>query len=267
MRTDHENRSTMKLSINVIVKRRSFFVIACSAFLLLFVPGFFLSSYAQTALPASLMNTNSLYAAGYAVSSPTGSTKLVQGNWVVPTVTCAIGENAHGEYLVGVGGDAGGAYLDCNNGAPQYGPVFEFKSAYGAIPPKDRVSPGDKMKTIVTISTSTHVVKITLKDLTKSWVFTFTGTDSSNLQSFAFWVLLAGPAETGTPNPNFGTLKTSSNIATIGSHHGSLSTFSSIAADIIQKDTLVDTSSFILASVSSLSGSGSSFSINWIQSA
>jgi hypothetical protein len=105
-----------------------------------------------------------------------------------------------------------------------------------------------------------------LKDTTKSWVFTSTGTDSGNTQNFAFWALEAGPFVTGTPNPDYGTFKTSSNMATIGTHHGSLSTFASITKDPIQRDTLVDTSSHVLASISSLSGSGSGFSITWVAS-
>jgi hypothetical protein len=256
----------MDFTTNVYQRKRSFFLVSCLMFLLfLFVPGFLLASFAQAAIPASITKVNSTFFAGYIISSPVGATKLIEGNWVVPQLVCTTGENANSAYFVNIDGDAAGAFFDCNSGAPQYSPLFTFESIYGLIPSTDTVSAGDKMQAIITIS-STHVAKITLKDITKSWVFTFTGTDTSNTQNFAFWALESGPAETGTPNPDFGTFKTSSNIATIGTHHGSLSTFASIAADPIQRDTLVDTSSHVLASISSLSGSGSSFSIKWVAS-
>ena len=210
--------------------------------------------------------------AGYEIQIPSSADTLValpritliQGSWVVPTVSCVNGETTFTRYLVGVQGDDGGADFYCSSGSAVYFPdcaFLSFDTCCTGIASADKVSLGDKMTSITTENYKTHTAKVTLKD-TKSWTYTHTFADTRTLTE-GDWILEGGPGDTGTPLTKFTLLKTSGNFATIGSKHGSLASFSPSCT--IQWFYELVNGADILATTSSLSGATSAFSIKWLK--
>jgi hypothetical protein len=128
----------------------------------------------------------------------------------------------------------------------------------GCPPFSPSVSPGDKMKVTITTSYSSGSASILLKDTTKAW--TYKSVEAASSTNEASWLLQSEYLTLA----NFGTLKTSSNYVTISGHHGTMMSFSS--SEEIYKDTLVDSMGHTMATTSSLSSTGSAFSIKWVSS-
>jgi len=230
----------------------SFSLAIIGILVVLLVPGLLPPSFA-TAAPNSITKTTSTSAAGYAIGATTGSISSVQSSWTNPKVTCTSGESSIVIYLVTIGGDGAGIVFGCISGTAAGTPGYTLNGVQNSLPSADTISTGDKMQAIVTASSS-HMIKITIKDTTKSWTFTKSGTDSSNGENAALWALLGS-----APVPNFGSLKTSSNLVTIGGTKGALSTFSS--SHTIVQSNLVNSKGKVVVTTSSLSGTGSAFSL------
>jgi hypothetical protein len=227
----------------------------------------FLAPVASTT-PLSISKTNSIFFAGYQISTVTSDKiTLIQGSFAVPTISCAATPTGLDDifYIVGIQGDVGGVTIGCNSGVAFYNYHCEFMSVETCpgISLSDTVSPGDKMSVMVTEAYSVHQDTLTLRDLTKSWSYVHTASETNSL-STASWVVIGGPIACLCGLPNFGTLKTSGNFATIGGKHGTIKSFSSTAMVTVFEDTLVDANSHIIASPNSLSRIGSAFSIKWI---
>jgi len=227
-------------------------------FLLLFLTPVPITSAFATS-PSGITKTKSSGLAGYEIATPSDTITLVQGSWVVPTVTCKVGETTFSRYLVGIQGDDGGADFLCSSGSAVYSPDCEFLSidtGCTGISGGDKVSPGDKMTSVSTENYVTHTATVTLTDTTKAWTYAHTFTDARSLIE-GFWVL-----EGDSPLTKFTLLKTSGNLATIGSKHGSLASFS--PSYPITRYELVNGAD-VLATTSSLSGTTSAFSIKWLK--
>jgi len=232
----------------------SFSIAIFAVLAILIVPGFLPPVFAAT--PSAITKTTSTVVAGYAIASPSASISFVQGNWAVPKPTCTAGETAAVVYLVSIVKDGAGLVFGCANGTPSYVPGYTLNGVQSLLPSTDTVSTGDKMSVTVTASSS-HLIKITFKDTTKSWTFTKSATDSGNTENAAAWAL--GHSGSSSTMPNFGSLKTSNNMVTIGGTKGSLSSFSSTYP--IVESNLVNSHGKVIGTTSSLSGSGSSFTI------
>ena len=237
----------------------SLFALAVFLFL---IPGILPVTFARSALPTAITKQNSVDFAGYIIQASTVNTiTLFRGTDAVPKVTCAPSETDHAAYDPSIQADAVGILFGCSSGSPSYGAWCEIVGVEfcPGISVSDIVSPGDKMKSVITLSYSTHMATIKLMDTTKSWSYTYSFSDTEAVID-AYWVLQSFSSTL----PNFGTMKTTSNLATIGTHHATIKSFSS--KDSIFRDTLVDSTMHTMASTGSLSSSGSGFSIKWVSS-
>ena len=223
-------------------------------------------AYASMISPEAITSTTSTAFAGYVISPTTANTITeVQGNWTVPTISCAATPTGINSiyYIVSIQGNGGGIDIGCSDGRAFYAPFCEFVSLEGCtgISDGDTVSPGDKMGTTVTVTYSTHSVNLLLEDVTKPWGYIHTSRDTGTLLN-AYWVIEGGPVDCGCGLPNFGTFKTSKNLATIAGKHGAIGSFASSAT--VFRYTLVDTAAITLARPSSLFNSGRAFTVTWV---
>ena len=84
------------------------------------------------------------------------------------------------------------------------------------------------MQTIAMITIATGLDSVQIKDITKGWTFSMTETQTPNTKQSVYGVLdLSGSGSSASPLPHFTTIKTSGDTLTLGSHHGSIGSFTS----------------------------------------
>ena len=217
---------------------------------------------------------NAFYFSGYVIQAKPGTVKIVSGSWFLPSVTCSAGEYSSSYFDVGIDGYGTNfavlpenglvSYGQCINGNPSYGLQWSIAGSQGSIP--NPFTPGDKLTALVKYRNG--VFYLTMKDLTRGWTFSTSGTDTSATRAQAIW----GIARYPSPNlSNFGlaqsgkayTAVLSTDSATIGSHTGSIGSFGSISGSVVYRVTMIGLSSTD-ATASTLTGGGTSFAVTWL---
>ncbi len=220
--------------------------------------------------------TKSYNWAGYVVassfSSPQNTVTMVNGSWVVQTVSSSK-KSTYSSQWVGIGGffsgDSSliqtGTESDSAHGQTSYYAWYELlPAAETPLGSGYPVSPGDKINAFVFLI-STNYWNITINDSTKGWHFTIAVTYNSSQES-AEWIeerpSIAGSL---TTLANFGTAQYGStytsvsktNYATVGS------TTSPIGALTSQSITMVSFNGRTLAQPSSLTSDSTSFTVSY----
>lgn len=214
----------------------------------------------------------SLNWAGYAVETNLNSPQSnavsdVKGSWTVPQVNCKSTPNAYSSFWIGIDGYSSGTVeqtgtdSDCSSGSARYYAWYEM---YPKFPTnlKMTVTPGDTMTAEVQYRNGKF--QITISDFNpttgKTQFFATTQKSPNAQRSSAEWIAEAPSSSGGVlPLANFGTVTFSSAQATLNGHTGTISD-SAWQNDAIK---MVTSSGTVKAQPSSLSNSGSSFSVTW----
>jgi hypothetical protein len=205
---------------------------------------------------------------GYALetnllSPQSGAVSDVQGQWVVPTLTCG-SENTYSSAWVGIDGyssstvEQTGTEQDCRSGVPTYYAWYEMY-------PKFPLQLSLPVKAGDTISAEVKYIgnakfQLTLTDVTTGKAFQTIQKSTRAQRSSAEWVMEAPSSSGGVlPLANFGTAGFSSAQATVNGHTGVIND-SAWQNDAI---TMVSSTGTIKASPSTLSSTGNSFNVTW----
>ena len=223
---------------------------------------------------------------GYADTNDTFSS--VASSWTEPTVNCANssaglngvlglstfngllgGPDAASSFWVGLDGynstsvEQLGTDSDCVSGAPSYYAWYEmYPNPSVTLPSQYPVQPGDQMTALVASNPAGTSFTLEIKDATAGWMFSTTQTGSGFARSSAEAIAEAPSSCTllfcsEVPLADFGQVNYSGSAAidTAGTK-GTLSAFNANEITMVNNGTT-------LATPSSLSSDGSSFSVNW----
>ena len=254
--TNDSNKISIRNSFRIRSFSILFFAIALS--LLFILPGIFPATFARSITATEITRQNSTSDAGYILVTKSYDTiTVVQSSFIVPAVSCAPSETDTSVFFASLGGDGGGFEIGCVSGSSFYDSlcIFSYQYNVGCAEPK-LVSPHDKMKVIIKNPYTSGFANLMLTDTTKHWTVSTSISDTSTVNA-ASWLLQSESMTLA----DFGAIKTSSNYVTISGHHGTILSFSS--SDKIEKWTLVDSMGHTMASTSSISRTGSAFSIRW----
>ena len=220
---------------------------------------------------------------GYADTNDTFSS--VTSSWTEPTVNCADsnsgldgllslsdllgGPGAASAFWVGLDGynstsvEQLGTDSDCDSGTPSYYAWYEmYPNPSETLPSQYPVQPGDQMTALVASNAAGTSFTLEIKDATAGWTFSTTQTGSGFARSSAE-VIAEAPSSCSilfcseVPLADFGQINYSgSSVINTAGTKGSLSAFD--ANEITMSDN-----GTTLATPSSLSSDGSSFSVTW----
>jgi hypothetical protein len=221
--------------------------------------------------------------AGYADTNDTFNS--VASSWTEPTVNCANsdsglnglfslpsllgGPDAASAFWVGLDGynstsvEQLGTDSDCDSGTPSYYAWYEmYPNPSVTLPSQYPVQPGDQMTALVAANSAGTSFTLSIKDATAGWTFSTTQTGSGFARSSA--EVIAGAPSSCTilfcsevPLADFGQINYSgSSVINSAGTKGSLSSFD--ANEITMSDN-----GTTLATPSSLSSDGASFSVAW----
>ena len=221
--------------------------------------------------------------AGYADTNDTFNS--VSSSWTEPTVNCANsnsglngllslpsllgGPGAASAFWVGLDGynstsvEQLGTDSDCDSGTPSYYAWYEmYPNPSVALPSQYPVKPGDQMTTLVAANSTGTSFVLSIKDATAGWMFSTTQTGSGFARSSAE-VIAEAPSSCSiqgcnqVPLADFGQIDYSgSSVIDAAGTKGSPASFD--ATEITMSDN-----GTTLATPSSLSSDGSSFSVAW----
>ncbi len=208
-----------------------------------------------------------------------GTFTAVSGDWTVPAVTCAAGENAYSSAWIGIDGDPSstveqdGTESDCLNGTPSYDAWYEM---YGdpAVNGGDEVVlspastypvyPGDAMSASVkvakSVAGSTWTLEIT--DSTEGWTYStaIASPSPAPAQSSAEWIVerpeICLVKCSPTSLADFGTVTFTNAMTTENGTSGPLAAFSAAAIEM-------ESGSTVLALPGSLDPTGENFTDTW----
>jgi hypothetical protein len=223
---------------------------------------------------------------GYADTNDTFNS--VSSSWTEPTVNCANsntglsgllslaslsnllgGPAAASAFWVGLDGynstsvEQLGTDSDCNAGTPSYYAWYEmYPNPSVALPSQYPVQPGDKMTALVAANSAGTSFTLEIKDATAGWTFSTTQTGSGFARSSAE-VIAEAPSSctllfcSELPLADFGSIPFSgSSVINSAGTKGSLASFNANEITMVNNGTT-------LATPSSLSSDGSSFSVTW----
>ena len=220
---------------------------------------------------------------GYADTNDTFGS--VSSSWTEPTVNCADsnsgldgvlslsdllgGPGAASAFWVGLDGynstsvEQLGTDSDCDSGTPSYYAWYEmYPNPSETLPSQYPVKPGDQMTALVASNAAGTSFTLEIKDATAGWTFSTTQTGSGFARSSAE-VIAEAPSSCSilfcseVPLADFGQINYSgSSVINTAGTKGSLSAFD--ANEITMSDN-----GTTLATPSSLSSDGSSFSVKW----
>jgi hypothetical protein len=223
---------------------------------------------------------------GYADTNDTFNS--VASSWTEPTVNCANsngglngvlglstlsgllgGPGAASAFWVGLDGynstsvEQLGTDSDCDSGAPTYYAWYEmYPNPSVQLPSQYPVQPGDQMTALVSSNSAGTSFTLSIKDATAGWNFSTTQTGSGFARSSAE-VIAEAPSSctllfcSELPLADFGQINYSgSSIISSAGTKGSLATFNANEITMSNNGTT-------LATPSSLSSDGSSFSVKW----
>jgi hypothetical protein len=203
-----------------------------------------------------------------------GTFTAVSGDWTVPAVTCAAGENAYSSAWIGIDGDPSstveqdGTESDCLNGTPSYDAWYEM---YGDSAVNNGsevelstttypVSPGDAMSASVSVADGTWTLEIA--DSTQGWNFStaIASPSPAPAQSSAEWIVerpeICLVRCSLTSLADFGTVTFTDAMTTEGGTSGPLAAFSAAAIEM-------ESGSTVLALPGSLDPTGENFTDTW----
>ncbi len=194
-----------------------------------------------------------------------GSVTDAKGSWIVPTVTCALGETSYSSFWVGIDGfssstvEQTGTDSDCRNGQPTYYAWFEFFPKPAFLISGITVHAGDAISAEVKYAGQNKFV-VSITDTLTGKSFSTTGTVGGAQRSSAEWIAEAPSSGGGIlPLANFGTVSFSAGLATVAGAPGAIGSFGSS----VQVITMVTSSGAVKALPSALSADGTSFSVTW----
>jgi hypothetical protein len=221
--------------------------------------------------------------AGYADTNDTFNS--VASSWTEPTVNCANsnsglngllslssllgGPGAASAFWVGLDGynstsvEQLGTDSDCDSGSPSYYAWYEmYPNPSVTLPSQYPVKPGDQMTALVSANSTGTSFTLMIKDATAGWSFSTTQTGSGFARSSAE-VIAEAPSECTVvfcneiPLADFGQLAYSgSSLIDTAGKQGTLSAFDANEITMSNNGTT-------LATPSSLSADGASFSVAW----
>ena len=225
--------------------------------------------------------------AGYADTNDTYNS--VASSWTEPSVNCANSGGGVNGLLGGLGGLGGllggpsaassfwvgldgytstsveqlGTDSDCNSGTPSYYAWYEmYPNPSVTLPSQDAVSPGDQMTAWVASNSTGTSFMLSMKDTTRGWTFSTTQSGSGFARSSAE-VIAEAPSSCNilfcseVPLADFGNVAYSgSSLIDAANNTGSLSAFNA-------NEITMSSNGTTLATPSSLSSDGSSFSVKW----
>lgn len=233
---------------------------------------------------AATSSTTSTNWAGYAVTRSGVRFRRVSGSWVVPAADCSGGNSGYSSTWVGLGGfrtssrglEQTGVDADCTpGGRAVYSAWYELLPA-GAVTVHMGLHAGDRIEAAVTVRG--HDVRLTLRNLATGGSFTRARRMSSPDLSSAEWIVEA-PATCSSsgdcrdlPLSDFGAIAFSrASATTTAGRSGSVSSplWNSTSITLGQPTRRVGfpASASSGATPSSLSSSGSSFSVTYQQQA
>jgi hypothetical protein len=202
-------------------------------------------------------HSDSLNWSGYAAVP--GTFTEASATWTQPAVTCASNETSYSSVWVGIDGDGSstveqtGTEADCSSGQARY---YAWTEMYPKFPSvvSSNVSAGDQLSAKVTTSRGFFTLVIT--DSSKGWSFTTTAKRNSAALYSAEVIVEAPSSRSGVlPLADFGTVNISAAMANnspIGGFAPNLDTL-----------TMVTSGGTVKAKPSSLSSSGTAFSVAW----
>ena len=222
--------------------------------------------------------------AGYADTNDTFNS--VSSSWTEPTVNCAEqqqraerprsalsgllgGPGAASAFWVGLDGynsssvEQLGTDSDCDSGTPSYYAWYEmYPNPSVTLPSQYPVQPGDQMTALVAANSAGTSFTLEIKDATAGWTFSTTQTGSGFARSSAE-VIAEAPSSCSllfcseVPLADFGQINYSgSSVINSAGTKGSLASFNANEITMADNGTT-------LATPSSLSSDGSSFSVTW----
>jgi hypothetical protein len=248
-------------------KKRASIIIVIATIVMI-ATGYYAFTLLNYDLTSSRAVSTDLNWGGYAVASdfnnPQPVVTGVSGAWVVPEV--AISQNdTFSAAWIGIGGTFGtdliqaGTEQDCINGVAHYSAWFELLPDYAITITTMNISPGDKINACIGLSDpNLNVWTISLIDLTNGESFSQDFEYSSSRLSVEWVIERPVVNNVLSQLADFGTLTFSNCTAALNGKSDNLKAFPStkILLSNRQKIQLVD--------VSSLSSSGSSFTIKYI---
>ena len=199
---------------------------------------------------------NSTNWSGYAAHSTKYTS--VTSTWREPGASCSLLNTTYAAFWTGLDGYASnsveqtGTLIECFLGLAEQRAWYEF---YPAAPVyfSDTLTAGDTIVSRVT-STSTGTFTLYLADVTRGWSHTVTQHNSSLARTSAEVIAEAPSSSSGVlPLANFGTVTFNSSYVNGGT----------LAASGPTPITMVTSTGTVKASVSPISGSGTSFSATW----
>lgn len=194
---------------------------------------------------------------GYATTGDTYSD--VKGSWTQPAATCTAGQTAYSSFWVGIDGatsntvEQTGTDADCVNGAPVYYAWYEMYPKY-PVNYSNPVHSGDHMTAEVSVNRRGHFV-LTISDTTAGWSRRVIQTMNSAQRGSAEWIVEAPSDSNGVlPLADFGTARFANCTA------NTVAISSNPNPDAV---TMLTSSGKVKAQPSSLSSSGTAFSVTW----
>lgn len=189
----------------------------------------------------------------------------VQGSWLVPAASCSnVASNAWYSSSIWVGIDGGGTVeqtgteADCHGTTPTYYAWYEFYPSNIVIINLS-VYAGDAISANVSFNHTSAIYTLTLIDKTQGWSKTITGTGGNDVNADWF---VESPEYEANPLTDFGTVTFSSCVMTLSESNGE-TIIGPIANDAAVYQITMVKGSTVLASPSSLSDRGNSFTVTW----
>jgi Peptidase A4 family len=221
--------------------------------------------------------------AGYILkSSATAKTSFsnVSGSWTQPAADCETSFPSHSAFWIGLGGYSGehleqtGTSADCSaSGQASYYVWYELVPA-AQVPVKMTVQPGDRLNAHVAVSGDT--VTLSISDLTRRTTFSKQLKMSSPTVSSAEWIAEAPSRCLSSSSQDchilsladFGSVTFTDASASAGGRTGSINSGLGQVSALTLEATpgfgrLYATAAQANASPGTLSGNGSSFTVNW----
>jgi hypothetical protein len=227
-----------------------------------------LSNLNQTE-PGGLAPARVTHWAGYIVSlsieNRSQGVSSINASWIVPEVQFSE-NNTFSSVWVGVGGYGektliqAGTEQHCSNGKIEYFAWYELLPAYIVRTPNFEVHPGDTVVVSINLLNQDQSTwQITIDNLSNGDHFEKPTFFYDSSQKSAEWIVERPTVENVISNlANFGNVTLTNCTATINGVNGSIKDF------IYAPAIMVDSTDNPLTSTSTLSGDGSSFSVNYL---
>lgn len=206
--------------------------------------------------------------AGYAIQPNLTKKQLllvndVKGSWVVPAVSCSLGENSYSSFWVGIDGYSSntveqiGTDSDCSGGLPVYYAWYEMYPKY-PVYLNMQISPGDLISAEVKYLNAGKF-NLVIKDETSGISFSTIQKSPSAKRNSAEWIAEAPWSSGVLPLANFGNVNFLNAEVTVKNIVGSISN-SAWKNDAI---TMTTPEGVVKAVPSALSNNGTAFSVAW----